>query len=387
MRAAILDAPNQPLHVEDVPVPAPRTGEVLVKVTACGVCHTDLHVIKGEVGFPTPCVLGHEICGTVAALGPGVHSVKEGSAVACAFIMPCGTCRFCVQGRDDLCETFFAMNRLKGTLYDGETRLQRTDGTPLWMYSMGGLAEYAVVPATDVFALPEAVRTHEAAILGCGVFTAYGAVRHSADLRAGEKVAVVAVGGVGMNLVQVARAFGAALIIAVDIVDEKLDMARRLGATHTVNGQRDDVVATVRELTGGIGVDVAFEALGRAETFIQASEVLRDGGRQKFGRRAGFRPVSQSAELLATVYPGPRPIVTLHQYTFSAVVLGGDRHCARHDDGAARNHTTGPPLAARDWFLRRAHPRRYASGAGSGRARRVPTGGCGDAALSPGPGG
>ena len=126
-----------------------------------------------------------------------------------AFIMPCGTCRFCAQGRDDLCETFFALNRLKGTLYDGETRLARQDGSPLWMYSMAGLAEYAVVPATDVFPLPEGLPIHESAILGCAVFTAYGAVRNSADLHAGETVAVVAVGGVGMNLVQVARAFGA----------------------------------------------------------------------------------------------------------------------------------------------------------------------------------
>ena len=297
MRAAVLDSAGGDLHVEEVPVPAPRAGEVLVKVGACGVCHTDLHVIKGEVAFPMPCVLGHEIAGTVAALGPGVQGLKEGSQVACAFIMPCGTCRFCVQGRDDLCETFFAMNRLKGTLYDGETRLSRADGTPLWMYSMGGLADYAVVPAGDVFPLPEGIRPHEAAILGCAVFTAFGAVRNSADLRTGESVAIVAVGGVGMNLVQVARAFGAAQIIAIDIVDEKLEMAKRLGATHTVNGSRDNVVATVRELTGGVGVDVAFEALGRAETFIQASEVLRDGGRMV---AIGIAPGTTTAPLEIT---------------------------------------------------------------------------------------
>jgi len=299
MRAAVLDTANQSLHLEDVPVPTPRAGEILVKVGSCGVCHTDLHVIKGEVAFPTPCVLGHEISGTVAALGPGVEGPSEGTPVACAFIMPCGTCRFCVQGRDDLCETFFALNRLKGTLYDGETRLARADGTPLWMYSMGGLADYAVVPATDVFPLPSGAQRPEAAILGCAVFTAYGAVRHSADLRTGETVAVVAVGGVGMNLVQVARAFGASQIIAIDIVDDKLEMARRLGATHTVNGARDgsNVVATVRELTGGNGVDVAFEALGRAETFIQASEVLRDGGRMV---AIGIAPGTTTAPLEIT---------------------------------------------------------------------------------------
>ena len=279
MRAAVLDAAGASMTIEQVPVPEPRAGEVLVKVAACGVCHTDLHVIKGEVAFPMPCVLGHEISGTVEALGPNVQGPQPGTRVVAAFIMPCGTCRFCAQGRDDLCETFFALNRLKGTLYDGETRLARGDGSPLWMYSMAGLAEYAVVPATDVFELPEGLPIHESAILGCAVFTAYGAVRHSADLRAGESVAVVAVGGVGMNLVQVARAFGAGQIIAVDIQDDKLEMAKRLGATHTVNGAREDAVAAVRELTQQNGVDVAFEALGRAETFIQASGMLRDGGR------------------------------------------------------------------------------------------------------------
>jgi succinate semialdehyde reductase (NADPH) len=279
MRAAVLDAPGQALRVENVPRPRPGRGEVLVKVGACGVCHTDLHVIKAEVAFPMPCVLGHEIAGTVAELGDGVSGPAVDTPVVCAFIMPCGTCRFCSQGRDDLCETFFAMNRLKGTLYDGETRLSRQDGSPLWMYSMAGLAEYAVVPATDVFPLPDGIDPRAAAILGCAVFTAYGAVRHSADLRTGESVAVVAVGGVGMNLVQVARAFGASQVVAIDILDEKLDMARRLGATHVVNGAREDPVAAVRALTDGQGVDVAFEALGRPETFVQASQVLRDGGR------------------------------------------------------------------------------------------------------------
>jgi succinate semialdehyde reductase (NADPH) len=297
MRAAVLDAPKSALCVEDVPVPSPGGNEVLIKVAACGVCHTDLHVIKGEVAFPTPCVLGHEISGTVAALGPGVIAPAVGSRVVCSFIMPCGTCRFCAQGRDDLCETFFAMNRLKGTLYDGQTRLSRGDSSPLWMYSMAGLAEYAVVPATDVFPLPDGVDVHAAAILGCAVFTAYGAVRNSADLHVGESVAVIAVGGVGMNLIQVARAFGASRIIAVDIQDDKLEMARRLGATDTVNGAREDAVKTVRELTGGLGVDVSFEALGRAETFVQASEVLRDGGRMV---AIGIAPGTTTAPLEIT---------------------------------------------------------------------------------------
>jgi S-(hydroxymethyl)glutathione dehydrogenase/alcohol dehydrogenase len=283
MRAAVLESPKTDLKIEEIAVPEPRAGEVLVKLTACGVCHTDLHVIKDETPFPTPAVLGHEITGTVEALGPGLEDRAEdlqvGTRVAASFIMPCGTCQYCVRGRDDLCERFFALNRLKGVLYDGETRLFRKDGSPLAMYSMGGHAEYAVVPATDIFPLPESLPAEESAILGCAVFTAYGAVRHTADLRAGERVAVVAVGGVGSNVVQIAKAFGASQIIVVDIVQEKLDVARQLGATDVVNGAEENAAERVKELTDGEGVDVAFEVLGRPETFTQAAGMMRDGGR------------------------------------------------------------------------------------------------------------
>jgi S-(hydroxymethyl)glutathione dehydrogenase/alcohol dehydrogenase len=279
MKAAVLDAVGAKLRIDDIPRPEPRVGEVLVKVRACGVCHTDLHVIKGEVAFPMPCVLGHEISGTIAALGPGVTGFAFGERVVSSFIMPCGSCYYCERGRDDLCETFFAYNRLKGTLYDGDTRLRAGDGSPIWMYSMGGLAEYAVVPATDVFSLPAKLPLEDSAILGCAIFTAYGAARNGADLQRGESVAIVATGGVGSNLIQIAHAFGASPIIAIDVRDDKLVAARDLGATYTVNGRTEDVDGRVREITGGRGVDVAFEALGRPETFVQATSVVRDGGR------------------------------------------------------------------------------------------------------------
>jgi S-(hydroxymethyl)glutathione dehydrogenase/alcohol dehydrogenase len=279
MKAAILDAAPGGLRIERIPVPEPKAGEVLVKVQACGVCHTDLHVMKAEVAFPTPAVMGHEISGTVVALGPGVKGPAPGTRIASAFIMPCGTCRFCGGGRDDLCDSFFSMNRLKGTLYDGTTRLRSSTGSPISMYSMAGLAEYAVVPATDVFPLPDSLPFEESAILGCAVFTAYGAVRHGADLRGGERIAVVAVGGVGLNVVQIAHAFGASQIIAVDVRDDKLEVARQAGATDVVNSSKTDAVAAVRELTGGQGVDVAFEVLGLQQTFVQAFECIRDGGR------------------------------------------------------------------------------------------------------------
>jgi S-(hydroxymethyl)glutathione dehydrogenase/alcohol dehydrogenase len=178
-----------------------------------------------------------------------------------------------------LCDSFFAMNRLKGTLYDGTTRLRRKDGTPIAMYSMAGLAEYSVVPATDVFPLVDGLPLEESAVLGCAIFTAYGAVRHGADLRGGERIAVVATGGVGINIIQIAKAFGASQIIAVDIRDDKLDAATRLGATHVVNAAATDATARVRALTDGKGVDAAFEVLGLPQTFTQAFDMIRDGGR------------------------------------------------------------------------------------------------------------
>jgi S-(hydroxymethyl)glutathione dehydrogenase/alcohol dehydrogenase len=278
MLAAVLPAAGEPLRIERIAVPRPGRGEVLVRVAACGVCHTDLHVIKAEVAFPTPAVLGHEISGTVVELGEGVSGPEIGARVIGTFIMPCGECRACRHARDDICETFFALNRLRGTLYDGTTRLFRPDGTPLAMYSMGGLAEYAVVPATAVFPLPANVALDEGAILGCAAMTAFGAVRNAADLRMGERVAVVATGGVGSMIVQLARVQGALQIVAIDVGEEKLAAARAIGATDVVDASAGDPVERVLELTDG-GVDVAFEALGREQTFLQALGMLRDGGR------------------------------------------------------------------------------------------------------------
>lgn len=278
MKAAVFTGPNEGMHVEELCMPVPREGEVLLKVAGCGVCHTDLHVLLGEVQFPTPAVLGHEITGTVVELGPNVKRVAVGQRVTSAFIMPCGSCKYCAIGRDDMCEKFFYFNRLKGQLYDGETRLFRPNGDPVWMYSMGGLAEYAVVPETDVFLLTDNLPIVDSAILGCAVFTAFGAVRHTADLRAGERVAVIATGGVGLNIVQWAKAFGASQIIALDMSDEKLALAQKMGATDIVNVQSNPV-EQVKQLTDGAGVDVAIEALGTAATFSLAVDVLKDGGR------------------------------------------------------------------------------------------------------------
>jgi succinate semialdehyde reductase (NADPH) len=296
MLAAVLPEPGAPLQIEELPIPRPRRGEVLVRVTACGVCHTDLHVMKGEVAFPTPAVLGHEISGTVVELGDGADGPPVGTRVIGTFIMPCGSCVHCLRARDDLCERFFTLNRLRGTLYDGETRLFRAGGAPLAMYSMAGLAEYSVVPATSVFGLPDGADLEDSAVLGCAAMTAYGAIRHGGDLRGGERVAVVGVGGVGSMVVQFASANGALQVVAVDISDEKLEAARELGATDVVNASAGDPVAAVVEATGG-GADVAFEVLGREQTFVQALGMLCDGGRMV---AVGIAPVGVAAPVEIT---------------------------------------------------------------------------------------
>ncbi|WP_296135830.1 alcohol dehydrogenase catalytic domain-containing protein [uncultured Tessaracoccus sp.] len=281
MRAAVLREPGDGLHVETLPTPRPRDGEVLVKVAACGMCHSDLHVISGAIDFPMPCVLGHEVAGTLVELGPGTgHTGLEvGQRVAGAFLMPCGQCEACARGHDELCAPFFEMNRLRGVLYDGETRLATPEGDPVYMYSMGGLAEYAVIPATSVTPLPEGLDGVTSSVLGCAAMTAYGAVRHGADLRHGETVAVVAVGGVGSSICRIASELGAAQLIAIDVSDEQLAVMEGFGATATINSATEDARERVLELTDGRGVDVAFEALGIGATWRTALDVLADGGR------------------------------------------------------------------------------------------------------------
>ena len=279
MRAAVLPAVGAPLRVEEIPRPEPKEGEILVRVAACGVCRSDLHVARGHLPFVLPCVLGHEISGVVETLGPSVKGPGPGTRVVASFIMPCTRCPSCEEGRDDLCETYFALNRGKGVLYDGTSRLRRADGTPLGMQMMGGLADFAVVPASDVFPIPDVLPLEDACILGCAIMTAYGALRNAARLRPGESVAVLGTGGVGSNLVQMARAFGAGEIVAVDVRDDKLAEARRLGATAVVNATKGDAADAVRALSGGRGVDAAIEAIGGPETVALAARMARDGGR------------------------------------------------------------------------------------------------------------
>ena len=247
-------------------------------MAACGVCHTDLHVIKGEVKFPLPCVLGHEISGVVAEVAADVKVVRSGDAVVCSFIMPVASVITVCAGQDDLCETFFAMNRLKEPSTTGKVACGAPTARRLPCIAW---EDWPNTPSSQLltFPAPANVPLTDACILGCAVMTAYGALKNQAGLQPNESVAVVGTGGVGSNVIQLAKAFGAGQIIAVDIRDDKLATAKDLGATHGVNVAQGDPVAEVLTITGGRGVDVAIEALGRPDTVVNAFMMARDGGR------------------------------------------------------------------------------------------------------------
>jgi len=305
MKAMVLtkaDNKNPIMQLEELQIPKPQADEVLIRVRACGVCHSDLHVMRATQPFPVPAVLGHEVSGEILELGAAtanetVERLKIGSRSVSPFIMPCGHCYYCVRNKEDICETFIKYNRGKGVLYDGKTRLFRKDGTAVAMYSMSGLAQYAVVPATAVYELSQSIPHPEAAILGCAIFTAYGAVRHAGEIRAGDNVAVIGTGGVGSNCLQIARAFGAHKIIAVDLSDNKLKAMKSLGATHVVNASKEKVSDAIFQITGGRGVDVAIEALGNPQTFKQTVESVICGGKAVM---VGLAPVGVLAQVEIT---------------------------------------------------------------------------------------
>ena len=258
MKAAVFYGPNQPLKLEEVDTPTPKPGEILVKVAACGVCHTDLHYI--DHGVPTfkkpPMILGHECSGTVAQLGEGVDSFKKGDKVLLPAVLTCGVCDFCRTGRENICEKMVMF----GNHVDG------------------AYAEYVIAPAKDVFTLPDEIPLEEGSIIADAISTPFHAVKNRGEVRPGDTVVVFGCGGIGVNIVQVAAAAGGT-VIAVDISEAKLEWARKLGATYTVNPSKVEKLGKeIRKLTGG-GADVAFEAIGKPETIQSAFGTLRKGGR------------------------------------------------------------------------------------------------------------
>ena len=276
--AVVLREPGRPVAVERVELAGPKAGEVLVRVAAAGVCHSDVRLADGELGEGRwPMVLGHEGAGVVAKVGAGVDHVAPGDHVAFSFVPACGMCRSCLAGRPNLCEPAGAAG-FAGTLLDGTSRLSLPDGTSLQHGLMTAcFADATVVAGAAAIAIDRELPLWQAALLGCGVVTGTGAVRNVARVAPGDTVCVIGVGGVGMQVVAAARIARAAMIVAVDRNADTLARALRHGATHTVDARGADAAAVVRELSDG-GVDHAFEVVGRPETIRLAWDAIRPGG-------------------------------------------------------------------------------------------------------------
>ena len=279
IRAAVLRHPSQPVEVEEVELDPPRAGEVLVRVAAAGVCHSDVRYADGDLGPGRwPMVLGHEGAGVVESVGEGVTHVVPGDHVAFCFVPACRWCRYCLAGKPNLCETV-AEHGARGMLMDGTSRLRLLDGTTLQHgLRTACFAERTVVAAGGAVPIPVELPLWQAALLGCGVVTGVGAVRNVARVQPGESVAVLGCGGVGLQVIAGARLAGADPIIAVDRVPEKLELARAQGATHAVDAAEEDSPASaIHRLSDG-GVDYAFEVIGKPETIRLAWDAIRPGG-------------------------------------------------------------------------------------------------------------
>jgi S-(hydroxymethyl)glutathione dehydrogenase / alcohol dehydrogenase len=316
MRAAVLTEVNKPLEILDLEQEGPKAGEVRVQVKAAGVCMSDWHIMNGDWPLPLPMVLGHEAAGVVVELGAEVRNVKVGDHVIFSFRPHCGHCRYCSSGRTVLCIGYNDTPRWR--MHDGSARL-KLNGEPVnQMARIGTFSEVVVCPADQVVKVREDLPWTHAAIIGCSVATGVGAVVRHAVVEAGASVLVIGCGGVGLNVVQGAKLAGAGTIIACDLLDNKLGYAREFGATHTVNAKTEDVLKQVREMTEGLGVDYAFDAIGGEKTAMLAVDAIAPGGHAvlvgipAFSTTAAIAPfqvVYGEKKITGTYYGSIRPAV------------------------------------------------------------------------------
>ena len=274
MRAAICYEFGKPLVVEEVTLDAPQAGEVRVKINVTGICHSDLHAIGGEWQdrYQTPLVVGHESAGVVQDVGPGVSQYKPGERVIVTLMRSCGRCFYCLGGNPQRCDTPFGIDR--------ERRLKNARGQGLNLgMKTGSFADAVVVHESQLCPLPDDISFEAGALLACGVITGAGAVLNTAEVKAGTSVVVIGAGGVGLNSIQAARIAGAWPIVAVDLLDNKLEMAHQFGATHSVNPKSTDAVEFVKGLTGGRGAEYAFVTVGNARASEQGFAMLRPRGK------------------------------------------------------------------------------------------------------------
>jgi alcohol dehydrogenase len=284
IRAAVLNemgapapyAQSKPLKIETIELDPPGPGEILVKIAAAGLCHSDLSVIEGNRPRPMPMALGHEAAGVVEELGAGVDDLKKGDHVVMVFVPSCGHCLPCSEGRPALCEPGAAANGA-GTLLSGGKRLHRNGQDINHHLGVSGFAEYATISRRSCVKVDRELPLDEAALFGCAVLTGVGAVINTAKVPAGATVAVVGLGGVGLSSILGAVASGASRVVAVDLSDEKLGLARQLGATDTFNAGSPDAANEIREAVKG-GVEYAFEMAGSVRALDLAYKITRRGG-------------------------------------------------------------------------------------------------------------
>ena len=269
-------ATSKPLSIEEVELDPPKRGEVLVQIKAVGLCHSDLVAINGERGKPMPIVIGHEAAGVIVELGEGVEGFDLGDHVVPSFVASCGQCEMCITGRPALCEPATVSNAA-AVLRDGTTRLHQ-NGVPIHHHSgIAGFAEYSVLPADALVRIDKDIPFEHAALFGCGVVTGVGAVVNTSGVKAGESVAIIGLGGVGLSAVLAAVSAGAGKVVALDLSAEKLELARQLGAHTAVNAADPDCVQQTIEATSG-GVHVAVETAGSPRALQAAYDVTRRGG-------------------------------------------------------------------------------------------------------------
>lgn len=319
MRAVVFSGVDQPIEIQDVDLAPPGPKEVRVKIAAAGVCHSDLHVRRGEWILPTPLVMGHEGSGTVIEVGPGVTTLKVGDHVVLSWVPSCGECRYCRAGKEARCQVAATIVAPGGVLQDGTSRLSR-DGHMIHHYlGVSSFAEEAVVPETGAIKIRDDAPLDTMALVGCAVATGVGAVTNTAQVETGSTVVVIGCGGVGLSVVQGARLAGAERIVAVDIRPEKTALALTMGATDQLVVDSVDPVSALRGLMPE-GADYVFDAIGMTKTTEQAIQMLGLGGAAVIvglpptGARASFEPLvlaESDQRILGSNYGSVRPAIDL----------------------------------------------------------------------------
>lgn len=294
-QTAVVYEHHKPVVVEELTLDPPKTGEVLLRMAASGVCHSDLSIVTGTIYYDPPVALGHEGAAVVEEVGADVTYVQPGDHVLLSFATSCGECALCKMGHVVLCTGIKAR---PGYLLDDTCRLRNADGQPIpQMARIGTMSEYAVVSERSLIKIDKHYPLDKAVLVGCGVTTGVGAAVNTAQIQPGDKVAVIGTGGVGLNAVQGAAIAGAVQIIAVDLEDRKLELATSFGATDAVNPNEGDPVEAVLALTDGVGVDYAIEVIGNVKTIEQAySMVRRRGTVVVVGMAAGDRQIQTPAQ-------------------------------------------------------------------------------------------